>query len=166
MRRTFPGRSLHAFAPLLALLLATRIDAQHPSAAAPTLRPGQALRVWLTGRRLEFVEGELAAIDSATLVLRRMSVMRGTDRALPMDSVRRLDVRVRRGRRADGAWKGAGVGAVSALALAAAHQRWGDDPYKELGTYLIVVYGTPILAGAGALIGAAGAPGERWVRVR
>lgn len=168
MSRPTPIFHLLALALTLAgTLLVTAPAAAQRADSLHLLRPGKPVRVWTTGRRVGFLEGELLALDSTTLTLGRLSTFRGVDRELPLDSVRRLDVRVRGSRRLQGALTGAGVGGIALLAVVAVNARTNRDPYgRSLGTMYLFYYGTPVFVGTGAVIGALGAPGERWARVR
>jgi hypothetical protein len=146
---------------LLAGMLATLpLYAQRPGDVPPI---GSRVRVWeprphFGGDSIfDSHVGRLAALTLDTLSLQQFGSAR--PRRLAIDRVVRLEVSRGGTSRAAGAWRGAAFGSLILLALAAGVAR---QPEGDLGVALLAWYGTPIVVGGGALIGALSATGERW----
>jgi hypothetical protein len=131
------------------LIPVTIITSTGPLAAQVEARPGERVRVFASSGTSE---GILVALDTAAI---RIAPRSGEERAIPLGTVARLEVR--RGRRpaiGTGAGIGLGVGAVLGGALALATADTHCEPGVDAGC---LDAGTQVLAGAGvgALAGAA-----------
>lgn len=144
----------------IALLTLSRAAA----AQVPEPRPGQYIRVWSLDTWASRREGLLVAIDSSTLRMQRGGG--SAIRVVPLDSVRRIDVRIREGSHLAGAKRGALAGAVLLGGLIVLWRSDYDGAYEDAGTAFGVAYGTPLFVATGALLGSLTKPGGTWRRVR
>lgn len=155
------GSRMQRLVLILAVLVAPASSAQ--DAVVSPLRRGDRLRVWEPSRTpgldtmLVARIGRLQGLASDTMLLRRF----GSADPLRIPVGRAVRVELSRGgtSRGAGALKGAGIGGLLLLGLGvlAATQSEGG-----LGVALLAFYGTPVLVGGGAVLGAATAPGEKW----
>jgi hypothetical protein len=144
------------------LLFAGQGLAQEP----PGLAPGSRLRI--TASSLDGpIRGTLASLSDDSLTLE-------TKDAAPLvierSRITRLEVsaghRSRNRGAAIGAAVGLGVGLLFTAVVAATESCEGYNAEDcGLATGVSLILFTPVLTGAGALIGVAVTPGERWVRV-
>lgn len=127
------------------------------------LRRDDRLRVWEPSRTpgldtmLVARTGRLQGFASDTLLLRRF----GNADLLRIPFKRAARVELSRGgtSRGAGALKGAGIGGLVLLGLGVLAVRSSNE---GLGVALLAFYGTPVLVGGGAVLGAVTASGERW----
>jgi hypothetical protein len=146
---------------LLACTVAvTPLAAQRAPEVAPL---GSRVRAWKPSpgaardSALRSYSGRLVALTSDSLSLQQFGS--ADPRQLGVDQIVRLEISRGGISRPGGALRGAGIGALLLLSLAAVVQR---EPDADLGLALLAWYGTPIAVGGGALIGALAASGERW----
>ena len=135
-------------------------------ADAPALVPGSYVRVHLPRRSAPVVAGTLVSLDSTRVVLYQPPAWARAERAIPMDSVLRIDVRTRPSGKLHGTVAGAVVGflAITVVVLATDDGSGTDDPGLEQAI-IAVVLGPPLIA-TGAWLGYRRAPHAQWVRVR
>lgn len=167
--------------------LATRLVAAAALAAAPLPLPGQAAPAATapapTGmRRLEpgaFVrvhlahgdhppsQGRLLALDSAAITLRLSPGWAQSTRTIPLERVRRVDLRVRDPDVIRGIRNGAIAGGVVALVAGSvwAYQYRRYSLSYAIATNMALTIGVPLGIGAGAAVGWSTAPGARWQEV-
>lgn len=151
-------------AALLAATTPASVALAQPAADTAALRPGLYVRVRPLDRLAPWRSGTLVAVDSTTLVLRRAPAWTRRLVAIPADSIRRVDVRLRPSRKLRGAAEGALFGTV---VVASALWLGGVDSRAELPWALgSLGWVSPVAIGGGALLGRTMAPGARWARVR
>ena len=155
----------------LALVAACMLGAMPADASAQrrdglaALAPGARVRVHVLERSEPFVTGRLLSHDSAYVSIARSALWTERTRIIPLDSVRRIDVRVQPGRKRYGTVAGATIATVVVGAIALTSLGGSND----VGTLFDLVrlgYYAPVAIGSGALIGYALAPGDVWERVR
>ena len=126
----------------------------------PTLRPGMRLRVTAPDQFRQAFVGTFVADEPNALV-----VQAGAERiAVRREAIQRLEISERRSSKKQGALLGAavGTGLVLWMMLSVCHSDFGcENPEADRIAAWCVVG-----VGLGAAIGAAIAPGERWVELR
>jgi hypothetical protein len=137
-----------------------------PAAAQSVSEPpalGSRVRAWelppdpVSDTTLRARVGRVRGIAADTLSLQLVGTFRTYP--LPVDRLARLEISRGGTSRSSGALRGAGIGALATLAVAAliAGQTDGD-----IGVAILLGYVAPIAVGGGALLGAFAASGERW----
>ena len=151
------------FIPVAVIALSATVGAPLNAQRDTAVAPGTRVRVWVgTPTRLEWRAGRLLAMTGDSLLMERTDVLGQPRLALPLDSVRRLDVYRSRGRartRAVATGCLAGGVAVGFLGL---QVRDPDSPGLERYAALVGAgYGCSV----GALVGALVSWGSEWRRV-
>jgi hypothetical protein len=145
---------------LLCLLAAMPVAAQsgsEPPAVGSRVRAWELPRSPLSDTTLRARVGRVRGIAADTLSLQLVGTFRTYP--LPVDRLARLEISRGGSSRTSGALRGAGIGALATLAVAALIRGQKDG---DLGVAILLGYVAPVAVGGGALLGALAASGERW----
>ena len=156
-----------ATAPLPLLAQAAPVAGTHAPGLARRVEPGAFVRVHLARGDHPPSQGRVLALDSAAITLRLSPAWSQSTRTIPLERVRRVELRVREPDTIRGIRNGAIAGGVLALAAGSvwAYQYRRYAFSYAIATSMVVTIGVPLGVGAGAVVGWTAAPGARWQEV-